>query len=367
MIPWWAPQLGDREKVLVAEVIDGNFPNDGEYTTRFEQQVAALCDLPHAVATTSGTTAIFLALAACGIGPGDEVLVPDLTFIATANAVSLAGATPILVDVDRRTGNMNTAALASAITPKTRAIVPVHVSGRGAAMDGIMDIARQHRLRVVEDAAEALGSWYNGRPLGSIGDAGCFSFSPNKTITTGQGGMVVTRDEAIHLRLRELKDQGRPVRGTGGADEHLSIGFNFKLTNVQSAIGLAQLEQFERRRTHLRALYRAYAERLAAIERIRLFGFDVDAGSCPQWIDADVDDRDGLHDYLLARNIHTRKFWYPIHTQTPYRQSDERFGGSVYVSNRGLWLPSALSLTTSDVNRVCDHIRDWSRTLGSSS
>lgn len=361
VIQWWVPELGEREKQLVAEVIDGNFPNDGEYTTAFESRIAEICGVPYAVATTSGTTAIFLALAACGIGPGDEVLVPDLTFVATANAVRLTGATPVLVDVSPETCNIDPAQAQARITSRTRAIVPVHVSGRGADMQALAAIAARHGLRVVEDAAEALGSCMGQQPLGSFGDAGCFSFSPNKTITTGQGGMVVTRDEVLHARLRELKDHGRPVRGTGGADEHASLGYNFKLTNVQAAIGLAQLERFESRRAHLRDLYRWYSGSLAGVLGVRLPGFDLDGGACPQWIDAIVDRRDSLHDYLLERRIQTRKFWYPVHTHAPYREDGALFHGSTHVSARGLWLPSALSLTAADVSRVSAHIRDWAR------
>lgn len=214
-VPWWRPQVGPLEYGLVRDVLDSNFLNDGDVTTRFERDIARLVGARHAVGVTSGTTAISLALTALGVGPGDEVVVPDMTFIATANAVTLAGATPVLVDVDPRTLTMSPEALARAITGRTRAIVPVHVSGRSADMDAIGAIALDHGLAVVEDAAEALMSARGGRMLGTIGAAGCLSFSPNKTITTGQGGMVLTNDDAVHARLRELKDQGRPVRGTG--------------------------------------------------------------------------------------------------------------------------------------------------------
>jgi len=246
-IPWWHPVIGDEERAAVLRVLDTNYLNEGDVTTTFEQQAAALFGARHAVATTSGTSAIFLALAALGIGHGDEVIVPDVTFIATANAVVLTGATPILVDVDPATLNINPAAIEPMLTPRTRAIVPVHVSGRAAAMDDILSLAGQHGVAVVEDAAEALLSHHQGRCLGTFGIAGCFSFSPNKTITTGQGGLVVTDDDALMVRLRELKDHGRPVRGTGGNDVHATLGFNFKLTNLQAAVGVAQLPKLATR------------------------------------------------------------------------------------------------------------------------
>lgn len=360
-IPWWIPILGEREKQLVSEVIDSNFINDGDYTTAFEQRIADLCGVPYAVAVTSGTAAIFLGLAALNVGPGDEVIVPDITFIATANAVSLTGAKPVLVDVCIDNFNIDPECVEAAVNEHTKAIIPVHVSGRGADMTALLKIAQRFGLYVVGDAAEALGSSFGGQPVTTFGDMSCLSFSPNKTITTGQGGMVVTANPTLHRRLRELKDQGRPVRGTGGADEHVSIGYNFKLTNIQAAIGLAQLESFSARQKHLSHLFCIYRDYLADIPFVRLPRFDIEGGECPQWIDAMVDNRDSLHDYLLARNIQTRKFWFPVHTQAPYKADDGRFPVSLQVSAKGLWLPSSLSLTVEELEMVCRCINDWSR------
>jgi perosamine synthetase len=360
-IDWWKPVMGTREKELVCEVIESHFPNDGEYTAAFERRIADLCGVPYAVAVTSGTAAIFLGLVAGGVGRDDEVLVPDITFVATANAVTLAGAKPVLVDVDRDDFCMDPASAEAAITPRTKAILPVHVSGRAAPMPALQEIARKHGLRVVEDAAAALGSRAYGSALGTFGDVGCFSFTATKTITTGQGGMVVTKDPALHQRLRELKDQGRPVRGTGGADDHLSVGYNFKLTNLQAAMGLAQLEDLPARLEHLRRLYTVYREALAKTPRIRVLDFDLEAGECPQWIDAIVDDRDSLHDFLLAHDVCTRKYWYPVHRQPPYKAGDESFVNSTRASYRSLWLPSALTLTSDDVHYVCELIDSWAR------
>lgn len=358
-VDWWRPVMGTREKELLCEVIDSNFPNDGEYTTAFERKIADLCGVPYAVAVTSGTAAIFLGLVACGVGPGDEVLVPDITFIATANAVKLAGARPVLVDVNPDGFCMDPRRAEAAITERTKAILPVHVSGRAAPMPALQELARKYELRIVEDAAAALGSRAFGAALGTFGDVGCFSFTATKTITTGQGGMVVTKDAFLHRRLRELKDQGRPIRGTGGADDHLSVGYNFKFTNLQAAMGLAQLENLPARLEHLRGLYTAYRGALARAPRIRVLGFDLDGGECPQWIDAIVDDRDSLHDFLLAHNVCTRKYWYPVHRQPPYLCADDLFPTSMQVSYRALWLPSALTLSPDDVHQVCQLINSW--------
>lgn len=356
-ISWWEPAFGLEERDLLSQVMDSGFLNDGELTTLFEERFAALIGTTHAVATTSGTTAIFLALAAAGVGPGDEVLVPDVTFIATANAVTLTGATPVLVDVLSGTLCMDPEAAARAVTPRTKAMVPVHVSGRAAAMPALLAVASGAGLTVVEDAAEALMSRHGGRFLGTLGHAGCFSLSPNKTITTGQGGLVVTDDDALAVRLRELKDQGRPVRGTGGNDVHASVGFNFKLTNLQAAVGLGQLPRLAARAVHQQDLYRWYRDGLADVPQVELLPFAVDDGETPQWVDAVADRRDRLVAHLERHDMHCRPFWFPIHTQQPYRQADEGFPVSTSLMPRALWLPSALDLTAADVRAVCDTIR----------
>jgi len=358
-IPWWRPETGDEERDMVLRVLASNYLNDGDVTTEFERRLAAVFGSKYAVAVTSGTSALFLSLAALGAGHGDEVVVPDVTFIATANAVTLTGATPVLVDVDPETLTMDPEAFARAIGPRTKAVMPVHVSGRAAQIERIVEIAEADQIAVVEDAAEALRSRHRGRCLGTFGDAGCFSFSPNKTITTGQGGLIVTDDEQLVVRLRELKDQGRPVRGTGGNDVHASVGFNFKLTNLQAAVGIAQLARLDARVERLAALYRAYRRGLSGVKQIRLLPFDVDNGETPQWVDALVEDRDRLVEYLLQGDMHCRPFWFPIHTQQPYRAPDDRFPNATRVAGQALWLPSALSLTDDDVEAVCRRIGDF--------
>jgi len=228
---WWKPEITGAESPLLHEVLESNFLNEGAVTEEFEKRIADKVGARYAVATTSCTTALSLSLMALGIGHGDEVIVPDMTFIATANAVTMTGAKVVLVDVDPATLSMNANSFEKAITSRTRAVIPVHVTGRAGSFASVMKMAEQYGIPVIEDAAEALGSKFNGKFLGTWGRAGCFSFSPNKTISTGQGGMIVTDDEKLVARLRELKDQGRPMRGTGGDDLHPALGFNFKFTN----------------------------------------------------------------------------------------------------------------------------------------
>ncbi len=358
-LDFWVPQFGAEEKALVADVIDSGFLNDGDVTSQFESQIATLLGCKYVVATTSGTAAIFLALAGIGVGPGDEVIVPDVTFIATANAVALTGAKPVLVDIDPQRLTLDPESTERAITTRTKAIVPVHVSGRAADLGAILDIAARHGLLVVEDAAEALMSRYQGRCLGTLGIAGCFSLSPNKTITTGQGGLVATNDDSLHVRLRELKDQGRPVRGTGGDDLHNSIGYNFKFTNLQAAVGLAQLKHLSRRLDRMAGIYRGYLDGLRHIQDISVLNFCVATGEVPQWTDVLVERRDDLYDYLAARGIRGRRFWLPLHTQAPYRMSCEQFPNSTKQIPHAMWLPSAFTLSDDDISTVCREIREF--------
>ncbi len=356
-IDWWAPQIGQEEYKLIKQVLDNNYPNEGEMTKLFEQKIANLVGSKHAVAVTSGTAAIFLALKAAGVGRDDEVIVPDLTFIATANAAEMCGAKPVLADVEPETLNLDPQSFEKAITGKTNAVIPVHVSGRGADMGSILSVAKDNGIAVIEDAAEAFTSSYKGRKLGTFGNAGCFSFSPNKTVTTGQGGAIVTDEDTVHGRLRELKDQGRAVRGTGGDDLHRSIGYNFKLTNLQAAVGIGQLNYLQSRVERQVRTCRLYEENLGGIDGLSLLKFR--EGEVPQWTDALIEKRDELCAYLESEGIGSRKYWLPIHTQAPYRLPDDGFPNSTRLSPKALWLPSAFTLSDSDVLAVCGHIKKF--------
>ena len=355
-IPWWHPVLGDDEIERVVEVVRSGYPNDGSVTDAFGTRVAELCGVGNGVAVSSGTAAIACAVAACGVRPGDEVLVPDLTFVATANAVCAVGARPVLVDISREHFGMDPEAARAAITAQTKAIVPVHVNGRGGAIVELVELAREHGVAVIEDAAEALGSTHAGKPLGSFGDAACFSFAASKIITTGQGGAVVTSDDRIARRVRELKNQGMAERGTGGgADDHPVFGFNFKLTNIQAAIGLAQLEKLSERMSHMRLLREWYVDELAAV--LTFPPVDTRGGEALAWIDVLTEDRDGLVAHLEVSEIDPRPFWRPLHALRPHAADPQGFPNAEWVAAHGLWLPSALSLTREHVAAVGEAIR----------
>ena len=237
--------------------------------------------------------------------------------------------------------------------------MPVHVTGRSAKMITILEIADKYNLFVIEDAAEAFMSKSNGEYLGSFGSTGCFSFSPNKIITTGQGGIIVTDDDEIGHRLRELKDQGRTLRGTGGDDIHHSRGYNFKFTDLQAALGLGQLSYLDKRMERLKRTHNIYSENLQSIEAIRVLPFNTSKGELPLWTDVLVDDRDALVEYLKRKNIDCRKFWHPLHTQKPYESSKEKFPIASELAPKALWLPSAFTLNDEDIIHIINMIRKF--------
>lgn len=353
------PQVEKEDYEFVKKALDDNYINEGELTNQFEKEIAELVGSKYAIATTSCTTAIFLALKALGIKQGDDVIVPDITFIATANAVDLCGAKPILVDINPETLTLDTGAFEKAITTKTKAVIPVHVSGRAADMESILAIAKRHDLYVVEDAAEALMSKHKGKYLGTLGVAGCFSFSANKTISTGQGGMIITDDDKLFSRLKPLKDQGRPQKGTGGDDRHDTIGYNFKFTNIQAALGLGQLQHLTERIERMKRNYQIYTENLQKIKEIKIFETNISGGEVPQWTDITLKQRDELAEYLKTHNIDCRKYWHPLHTQLAYKLPDNNFLNSTQMPPKALWLPSAFTLTDEDVLTVCRKIKDF--------
>lgn len=357
-ISWFAPEVGEREKELVQEVLESNYLNDGSITRLFETKIAELINVKHCVAVTSGTTAISLALMGLGIGLGDEVIVPDLTFIATANAVRMTGADVRLVDVEPERFTIDIDKLKAAIGSRTRAIVPVDVNGRGADYGALEKLAAEKGLHLVCDSAEGLGSQWHNRYLGTFGDAGCFSFSANKTVTTGQGGMVATNNTELYHRLLELKDQGRRAQGTGGNDLHPVMGFNFKFTNLQAAVGLAQLEKLPERLQKARLRDKWYRSLLAGVDGITMPPVDHEMGEVLQWTDVLVEDRDRLESALTKSGIGCRPFWYPLHTQQPYAGNDADFPNALAICRQGLWLPSCFNLTEEQVTITAEVIRE---------
>ena len=361
MISWWEPHIGVQEGKLIKEVLETNYINEGKYTSRFEKTISGLLGVDYVISATNGTSALFLAIAGLGIGAGDEVIIPDLTFVATANAVKLAGANPVLADIDPKTLMLSLESVKELVTSKTKAIIPVHISGRGLLTQELMNFCNKNSLFIIEDAAEAFMSKKDGKYLGTIGDAGMFSLSPNKIITTGQGGIIVVKNESVYYRIKELKDQGREKQGTGGADIHNAIGYNFKFTNLQAAIGLGQLEYLNKRIERAIKTYRIYKENLEEIDEIHIFNFDYENGEFPLWVDCLAENRPELDTFLRKNSIHCREFWRPVHTQKPYlvKNSENSFKNVLSVSEKALWLPSSFKLKDADVYFVCDKIKEF--------
>jgi perosamine synthetase len=359
-IAWWTPEVGSKEEHrLVAKVLSDNYPNQGPVTRELEAQIAELLKVKYVSMTTSGTAALFLALRAAGVRPGDEVIVPDIAFIAAGNAVDLCGAKVVLVDVDPKTLTLSPSAFKKAITKKTKAVIPVHISGRGASMRSIKSIARKAGAAVVEDAAEAFMSKHEGTYLGTIGDVGCFSLAGNKTITSGQGGFVVTNNKQIYEQIKFLKNQGVTGVPTGGDDTHPVVGYNFKYTDLQAALALGQLSRLQKRLSRMKHTHELYKKGLRGISGLYVFPFDTDKGEVPQWTDVLVERRDELEEYLRQKNIECRKFWFPMHKHVPYKQPEGRFPISTKLNPKALWLPSAFTLTDKEVRYVVAEIKKF--------
>jgi len=359
-IPLTEPLLDGRELEYVTECIKTNWVSSlGSFVTRFENEFAAFCQCAYGVAVSNGTVALHLALAVLDIGLGDEVIVPSFTFVATANAVRYTGATPVFVDSEPRTWNLDPDAVEAAITPRTRAIIPVHVYGHPADMGRIMDIARRHKLWVVEDAAEAHGAEYRGQRVGSLGHIGCFSFYGNKIITTGEGGMLVTNNAALARRAQFLKDHAMdPERRYW----HPEIGFNYRLTNVQAALGVAQLERIdhliELRRSHARQ----YQSELADVPGLTLQPEEPWARSVYWMYSILIQDdygytRDEVIAGLKRKGVDTRPFFHPSHVMPPYR-TGQHLPVAEELSRKGLNLPSGPTLTEEQIHFVCQLLKD---------
>jgi perosamine synthetase len=333
----------------------------GKYIPLFEEQFAAASHCKYGTACANGTVALHLGLAALGLGPGDEVIIPTFTMIATINAVAYTGATPVLVDSEPRTWNMDVDQIAAKITPKTKAIMPVHTYGHPVDMDPLMEIAEKHGIVVLEDAAEAHGAEYKGRRAGGLGHAGCFSFYGNKIITTGEGGMITTNDEKLARLTQNLRDH---AFSNERHFWHKYMGFNYRMTNLQAAVGLAQTEQLESFVEMRRRNAALYNERLQDIPGIVI---PPEAGNVRNvfWMYSIlVEDefgmtRDELRHYLAARGIETRTFFIPMHLQPIYYKAfkGQRYPVSERLCQRGFYLPSASSLRPNQIKYITEVIQ----------
>jgi perosamine synthetase len=366
IIPVCEPTLAGNEEAYVLECVRSNWISSaGRFIMRFEDMFAEFCGTRFAVACSSGTAALQLALYTLGIADGDEVIIPSFTMVATANTVRHCGATPVFVDAEPRTWNIDVAKVEAAITPRTKAIVPVHTYGHPVDMDPLLEIARRRGLLVIEDAAEAHGATYKGRPVGSLGDCACFSFYANKIITTGEGGMITTDNEELAQKAKNIRDHAFSKERHFW---HRALAHNFRMTNLQAAVGVAQMERAEwlvERRIENATLYNQRLERLRGItlppasEGIRnvywMYSILVQ--------DEFGHSRDELRRFLADHAIETRTFFIPMHLQPIYFQpaSPRRFPVAEMLCQRGCYLPSSASLTEPQIDFICSRIEALAR------
>ena len=360
-LPVMEPSLGGNELKYVSDCITSNWiSSQGSYVRSFEKEFADYHGVDFALTTSSGTAALHLALLALGVGPGDEVIVPDLTFAATANTVVHAGAKPVFVDISEDYWNIDPDRIEAAITRNTRTIMPVHLYGHPCDMDTIMDLASKYSLFVVEDCAQALGAKYEGRLVGTFGDVGCFSFFSNKVITTGEGGMVITNNRTLYDRMTILRDHGM-----SGSKRywHEVPGFNYRMTNLQAAVGLAQLENvnlFLKQRRFVAGVYEAHLKHVPGIT----LPPEMDWAENIYWLYSVLIEkevlgisRDDLIIGLEREGVETRPFFYPLHAQPPYSDAKVDFPTSNRISRRGLSLPSSNGLQVEQIEQVCEMLR----------
>jgi perosamine synthetase len=357
------PEIGEEElKNVVEAVKSGWVSSKGRFIEEFETLFAKYVGVKHGIATSNGTAALHLALVALNIGEEDEVIVPDLTFAATINAVLYVGAKPVMVDINPDYWCIDPDKLESAITPNTKAVILVHLYGHPCNMDAIMEIASKHDLYVIEDAAEAHGAECKGEKVGSFGHISCFSFYGNKVITTGEGGMCLTNDKELAEKIRILRDHGMsPTKRYW----HDVVGFNYRMTNLQAALGLAQLGKIERFIERKREIAKIYADELSSIEGIILHP-EMPWAKCTYWFYSIlIDDRkvkmtrDELAGKLEENGVETRKFFYPLHEMPIYRKyANFTYPISSKISKQGLNLPSSVKLSGEDVKYIARKIRE---------
>jgi perosamine synthetase len=364
-IPLSRPDITESERHAVYEVMLGHQLSLGPKVPEFERAFAEHTGMRFAAAVNSGTSALQLCVQAMGIGPGDEVITTPFSFVASSNCILSAGARPVFADIKPDTWNIDPAAVAAAITSRTRAILPVDVFGQTAEMDPIRKVADKHKLKIIEDSCEALGATYKGRPAGSLGDAGVFGFYPNKQVTTGEGGMLVTNNEQLHCDVVSMRNQGRSPGG--GWLAHERMGYNYRLSDINCALGIAQMKRLEQILDNRRRVAELYLERLHDERRVQLQQIHPDCRI--SWFvmvvrlsdDYTRADRDSIMEILRDDRIACNDYFTPIHLQPFYV---EQFGyepGDFPIcealSDRTIALPFHGRLSESEVDTVCAALR----------
>jgi len=358
------PSLDIAEKNELRDVIDSGWFTEAKKTREFEQRFAKFTGSKYACTVTSGTVGLYLGLLAMNIKKNDEVIVPDLTFVASPNSIYATGAKPILCDIEKKSLNIDPDKIQKKITKKTKAIMTVNFNGRIGDMKRIVEISKKFNLKLIEDAAHSLGSYYKNAHQGTISDIGVFSFSTPKIITTGQGGMIVTNNKTLYERCCELKDFGRKIgakKNMKRTFEHEIVGYNFKFTEFQAAIGISQMKKLPKRIIKKKKMFKKYHDLLYNVKEISFVKTDLNKIT-PWMIDIILESkkqRTDLINYLLKKNIETRIIYPSIHNLKPYKKSDKEFKISTDISNKGLWLPSSVTLKDKQIEFISTEIRKF--------
>jgi len=359
-IGWWSTFLGEEEIAAANEAMAAKSFSQGAVTQALENEIATHLGVKGAIVTTSGSSAILMTLLAANIGPGDEVIVPDVTWIATANAVHLLGAKVVLAETEPNRPVLDVERVATLITDRTKAILPVHLNGRAVNMQALQDLAKEKELIVIEDAAQALASKHHGRFLGTIGDMGIYSLSLTKLVSTGQGGVVVSNDQDLLDRLQSVRVHG--VANYGGEERYMGMGFNFKFTDVLAGIGRAQFARLDAKVAHVTQVYKRYQKGLEGAKGLSIIPVDIENGEVPVWTEVLCENRAAVIDFLDSRDIGSRPYHPAIHT-APYLSDAPEHANALTFATQGLVLPSGPSQPFKAVDETIAALKEYAETL----
>lgn len=356
-IPQFQPFLDNSEYEAIKDCFDNNWITEGPKSKEFVERLCKLIDVKYAVLASNGTLSLYMALKAIDINAGDEVIVPNFTFIASANAVNMCGAKPVFVDI-KDDLHIDLDKCEKVLTERTKAIMPVHIYGMACDMDKVLQFAKKHKLKVIEDAAQAIGIKWNNQHAGTFGDVGSFSFFADKTITTGEGGLVVTNNEDVYKKLLYIRNQGRLDRGSF---IHPEIGYNFRMTDIQSAIGLAQINKLQAIIDKKQQILETYKACLN--EKYNIITPPKQSNHIPFRVCITVSGgSDGLMKYMSENNIETRTFFYPLHKQPCFKDftnHNQTFEVSERMYNEGVCLPSFVGIQTKQIEYVCEKVNQY--------
>jgi len=356
-IPQIEPWIDNNELKHLKRVIESTYVVEHKLTKEFENIVKEHTGAKHAIAMTNGTMAIYSCLLALGLKPGDEVIVPNFTFIATSNAVIMAGGVPVLCEIDPKTLCIDVNKIKSCITERTKIIMPVHLYGQSADMPEILKIAKINNLKVLEDAAQGVDVFLNDQHVGTFGDCGILSYYGNKTITCGEGGVVLTNSDEIAKKCYRLKNHGRDSKGIF---KHEHIGFNFCFTEMQAAIGISQMEKLPKIVAKKQALHDTYISKLNGVGDLKFYDFKPNIKPVHWFTCAQTNHREKLAEYLLASGIQTRSFFYPLNLQPCYKDYKfDQYSISEEVYDKGISFPSSYNLTSEEQKYIIKKIKDF--------